>query len=122
MSSAFESVLACPVPLAHADVVQLAHGGGGTKMATLIERIFLPAFRNEHLAELADGRDRQRRRRAARVHARHVRRRADLLPRRRPPAEHGVGSRSREGIERALILAKGAMRPRGLGARSWAGV
>jgi hydrogenase expression/formation protein HypE len=55
MSSSVESMLACPVPLAHADVVQLAHGGGGTKMANLIERVFLPAFRNEHLAQLADG-------------------------------------------------------------------
>ena len=55
MSRSFDAMLACPVPLPHADVVQLAHGGGGTKMAALIERIFLPAFRNEHLAALADG-------------------------------------------------------------------
>ena len=55
MASSFESMLACPAPLSHADVVQLAHGGGGTKMAALIDRVFLPAFRNEHLAALADG-------------------------------------------------------------------
>jgi hydrogenase expression/formation protein HypE len=55
MPSSFESMLACPVPLSHAGVVQLAHGGGGAKMAALIERVFLPAFRNESLAALADG-------------------------------------------------------------------
>jgi hydrogenase expression/formation protein HypE len=55
MSSSFASMLACPAPLSRADVVQLAHGGGGTKMAALIERVFLPAFRNEPLAALADG-------------------------------------------------------------------
>jgi hypothetical protein len=27
------------VPLAHADVIQLAHGGGGTKMAALLEAV-----------------------------------------------------------------------------------
>jgi len=48
-------MLACPVSPAPADIVQLAHGGGGTRMANLIERVFLPAFRNEHLAALADG-------------------------------------------------------------------
>ena len=55
MSRSIESMLTCPGPLGHADVVQLAHGGGGTKMAALIDRVFLPAFRNEHLAALADG-------------------------------------------------------------------
>ena len=55
MPRTFESMLACPVPLPHGNVVQLAHGGGGTKMAALIERLFLPAFRNEHLESLADG-------------------------------------------------------------------
>jgi hydrogenase expression/formation protein HypE len=55
MSSSFESMLACPVPLAHGGLIQLAHGGGGTKMAALIEGVFLPAFRNDALAALGDG-------------------------------------------------------------------
>ena len=55
MSTSFASMLACPAPLAHADVVQLAHGGGGTKMAALIERVFVPAFENDALAALGDG-------------------------------------------------------------------
>jgi hydrogenase expression/formation protein HypE len=55
MSRSFESMLACPAPLSHANVIQLAHGGGGTKMAALIERVFLPAFSNAELMDLADG-------------------------------------------------------------------
>jgi hydrogenase expression/formation protein HypE len=43
------------VPLGHADVVQLAHGGGGQKTAALIDRVFVPAFRNHYLAALGDG-------------------------------------------------------------------
>jgi hydrogenase expression/formation protein HypE len=55
MARTVESMLTCPLPLAHGDIVQLAHGGGGTKMAGLIERVFLPALRNAHLEALADG-------------------------------------------------------------------
>ena len=55
MSRTLESMLACPVPFGHGDVVQLAHGGGGKKTSSLIERVFLPAFRNEYLAALGDG-------------------------------------------------------------------
>jgi hydrogenase expression/formation protein HypE len=55
MSQTFGSMLTCPKPIAHDEIIQLAHGGGGTKMAELIERLILPAFRNEHLEHLADG-------------------------------------------------------------------
>lgn len=45
----------CPVPLETSDVIQMAHGGGGRRMANLIEQSFLPALRNDELARLADG-------------------------------------------------------------------
>jgi len=50
-----ESLLSCPLPIAHEDVVQLAHGGGGTLTARLIERLILPVFRNPYLDALGDG-------------------------------------------------------------------
>ena len=40
-----EFVLSCPVPLDVHTTVQMAHGGGGRLMRSLIESIFLPAFR-----------------------------------------------------------------------------
>jgi len=47
--------LACPLPFEDEAVVQMAHGGGGRKMAQLIERVFLPAFGSDTLAQLGDG-------------------------------------------------------------------
>jgi hydrogenase expression/formation protein HypE len=47
--------LACPLPFEDDAVVQMAHGGGGRKMAQLIERVFLPAFRSDALSQLGDG-------------------------------------------------------------------
>ena len=55
MSRKVDGLLSCPAPLAHDDIVQLAHGGGGTLTARLIETLFAPAFRNEHLDALGDG-------------------------------------------------------------------
>jgi len=40
--------LACPAPLHH-DTIQLAHGGGGRIMRELLEKVMLPAFRNDQL-------------------------------------------------------------------------
>ena len=40
--------LNCPLPLRH-DTIQLAHGGGGRIMRELLEKVMLPAFRNEAL-------------------------------------------------------------------------
>ena len=40
--------LSCPVPMRH-DTIQLAHGGGGRIMRELLEKVLLPAFRNETL-------------------------------------------------------------------------
>ncbi|MBI3784728.1 MAG: hydrogenase expression/formation protein HypE [Deltaproteobacteria bacterium] len=47
--------LACPLPHNDDGVVQMAHGGGGRKMAQLIEQMFLPAFQSDTLAQLGDG-------------------------------------------------------------------
>jgi len=55
MPSRLESLLSCPLPLDDDQIVQMAHGGGGRKMANLIERLFLPAFDNPMLAQLGDG-------------------------------------------------------------------
>src|SRR4030042_1912111 len=55
MARPIDSMLSCPAPLDHRDIVELAHGGGGRKTARLIETLFAPAFRNPHLAPLGDG-------------------------------------------------------------------
>jgi hydrogenase expression/formation protein HypE len=55
MAPPSQALLSCPAPLDHSDVVQLAHGGGGRKMALLIETVMLPAFSNPALAALGDG-------------------------------------------------------------------
>ena len=44
----------CPVPNTSAEEVLLAHGSGGKLTAQLIERLFLPAFRNPLLEALDD--------------------------------------------------------------------
>ena len=41
-----DAVPACPLPLTDYPHVLLAHGGGGRLMHQLLERLFLPAFRN----------------------------------------------------------------------------
>jgi len=48
-------LLSCPTPFAHGDIVQLAHGGGGTLTSRLIDTMFVPAFRNAQLDSLGDG-------------------------------------------------------------------
>jgi hydrogenase expression/formation protein HypE len=45
----------CPVPLSQYPHVTLAHGGGGRLTHTLIEKMFLAAFRNPALESLHDG-------------------------------------------------------------------
>ncbi|MGA9522708.1 MAG: hydrogenase expression/formation protein HypE [Myxococcaceae bacterium] len=54
MSSESPLLAACPVPIADTDQVLLAHGSGGKLTAQLIERMLLPAFRNEALEQLDD--------------------------------------------------------------------
>jgi hydrogenase expression/formation protein HypE len=44
----------CPVPRSHYDHILLGHGSGGTLMAELIRRVFVPGFGNEVLAALED--------------------------------------------------------------------
>ncbi|MCG6925010.1 MAG: hydrogenase expression/formation protein HypE [Acidobacteria bacterium] len=55
MTRRVDGLLSCPTPLDHGDIVQLAHGGGGTLTSRLIDRLFVPAFRNPHLDSLGDG-------------------------------------------------------------------
>jgi hydrogenase expression/formation protein HypE len=55
MPRTLDSMLVCPAPHAGGDVVELAHGGGGTKTAKLVETLFAPAFHNPHLEPLGDG-------------------------------------------------------------------
>jgi hydrogenase expression/formation protein HypE len=50
-----DGLLSCPTPLPHGDIVQLAHGGGGTLTSRLIDTLFVPAFNNPHLDSLGDG-------------------------------------------------------------------
>jgi hydrogenase expression/formation protein HypE len=46
--------LTCPAPRADYERVLLGHGSGGTLSADLIQRLFLPEFRNDVLAALED--------------------------------------------------------------------
>jgi hydrogenase expression/formation protein HypE len=55
MSGPVDGLLSCPAPLSHRDIVQLAHGGGGTLTARLIDTLITPAFSNPHLDALGDG-------------------------------------------------------------------
>ncbi len=45
----------CPIPISNYPTITLAHGGGGRLTQMLIERMFVPAFGNTHLAALHDG-------------------------------------------------------------------
>ncbi len=45
----------CPIPISDYPTVQLAHGGGGRLSQMLVERMFVPAFRNPWLEALHDG-------------------------------------------------------------------
>ena len=47
--------LSCPVPRVADDRIVLAHGGGGRLTHQLIEKIFIPAFANQVLAQRHDG-------------------------------------------------------------------
>jgi hydrogenase expression/formation protein HypE len=50
-----EFTLSCPVPLPANDRVVLGHGGGGKLTQQLIERVFMPRFRNPALEARHDG-------------------------------------------------------------------
>ena len=54
-NAAQEFSLSCPIPLDEYPHVLLAHGGGGTLMRSLIEKMFVPAFENELLGARHDG-------------------------------------------------------------------
>jgi hydrogenase expression/formation protein HypE len=48
------STWSCPLPLRDYPAVVMGHGGGGKLSAELVEHMFLPAFRNDALANLGD--------------------------------------------------------------------
>lgn len=50
-----EQFLSCPVPFAPGEQVTMAHGGGGRVTKTLVESLFLPAFRNQLIEAEHDG-------------------------------------------------------------------
>jgi hydrogenase expression/formation protein HypE len=45
----------CPIPLRDHETIVMGHGGGGKLSAELVEHLFVPAFDDPALAELADG-------------------------------------------------------------------
>jgi hydrogenase expression/formation protein HypE len=55
LGATISSGLQCPIPLSEYPTVTLAHGGGGRLTHMLIERMFVPAFRNAALETLHDG-------------------------------------------------------------------
>ena len=77
------SGLAARKPRIREERITLAHGAGGKATHTLIEAVFLDAFRNPLLEPLEDGAIAGDRGGPARVHHRLVRRLAAVLPRRR---------------------------------------
>ncbi len=49
------TAFSCPIPISDYKNVLLAHGSGGTMTHQLIEKMFLPQFKNEFLEQLHDG-------------------------------------------------------------------
>jgi len=47
--------LSCPIPISEYPIITMAHGSGGVLSHQLIEKMFMPAFRNEILSEGHDG-------------------------------------------------------------------
>ena len=47
--------LSCPIPISEYPVITMAHGSGGILSHQLIDKMFMPAFENEILAEGHDG-------------------------------------------------------------------
>jgi len=54
MITTSEALFSCPVPIDERSTVTLAHGGGGTLMHGLIEKVFLAALRNPALEQRHD--------------------------------------------------------------------
>ncbi|MCK5708306.1 MAG: hydrogenase expression/formation protein HypE [Candidatus Aureabacteria bacterium] len=55
MSEIKDIIPSCPLPISDYPSVLLAHGSGGVLMNQLIEKVFLSAFKNEHLDSQHDG-------------------------------------------------------------------
>ncbi|MCF7798035.1 MAG: hydrogenase expression/formation protein HypE [Lentisphaeria bacterium] len=54
MSVKIPEALTCPIPKTDYDTIQMAHGAGGRLSAELVEKFFLPRFRNAILEKLDD--------------------------------------------------------------------
>jgi hydrogenase expression/formation protein HypE len=55
MADPVDDVGSCPIPISDYPHILLAHGGGGSLMHQLLEKMFLPAFRNPQLEMRHDG-------------------------------------------------------------------
>src|SRR3990172_1504605 len=55
MKRTTDFVISCPIPIHECPNVLLAHGGGGRLMHELIEKMFVPAFKNSLLEMRHDG-------------------------------------------------------------------
>lgn len=51
----YEFGLSCPIPINEYPNILMAHGGGGKLTHQLIEKLFLPSFKNEQLESRHDG-------------------------------------------------------------------
>jgi len=52
---AWSGAPACPIPITEYPYIVLAHGGGGRLTQQLIQKMFIPQFRNELIESLHDG-------------------------------------------------------------------
>lgn len=54
MSDDFTGILNCPVPIMNHKTIQLGHGSGGKMSHDLLQRLFMPRFKNDILDALDD--------------------------------------------------------------------
>lgn len=50
-----EFSLTCPIPISEYDTITIAHGGGGTLMHQLVQKMFISQFNNSYLDQQHDG-------------------------------------------------------------------
>jgi len=54
MNDEFTGILNCPVPIMNHKTIQLGHGSGGKMSHDLLQRLFMPRFKNDILDALGD--------------------------------------------------------------------
>lgn len=54
MPDEYTDILSCPLPITNHITIQLGHGSGGIMSHDLLDKFFLPRFRNDILEELGD--------------------------------------------------------------------